>query len=304
MTKLKKRKVFISKPRLKQILDERKKKTFLNQEVFYDRYNDLLYFEGPTVSLVVSVLFAVLDYNHSASKDDDQLFLCFFRPLLQRQASLTTIQQQIRAHLFRKKHPVKPVELIIRKRAALCIQEWWRNLCLRKRVTALMNIKRHISQINSSDIYIEETIYENINDVVAAARQGFRFREQEIMIDFNPVTFGICMQVDERAMTGCFRYNQLSVPAWFGVNLKPPDFLVTPYVNNMQAFFHFNKGDCSIHPATYIVDYKKCKIDIDRNVYFVKLSCASVEEARKRAVVMAYLTYDMTRHQFVKVHTG
>ena len=72
LTILKKRKVFISKPRLKQILDERKEKSFLNQMVFYDRYNDLLYFEGPTVSLVMSVLFAVLDYNYIAAKDDDQ----------------------------------------------------------------------------------------------------------------------------------------------------------------------------------------------------------------------------------------
>jgi hypothetical protein len=145
MTILKKRKVFISKPRLKQILDERKKKSFLNQMVFYDRYNDLLYFDGPTVSLVVSILFAILDYNHNAAREEDQLFMCFFRPLLQKQAALTTIQQQIRARLFRNKLTTKPVDLIIRKRAALCIQEWWRNLCLRKRVTALMNIKRHIS---------------------------------------------------------------------------------------------------------------------------------------------------------------
>jgi hypothetical protein len=45
-------------------------------------------------------------------------------------------------------------------------------------------------------------------------------------------------------------------------------------------------------------------MDIDRNLYFVKISCASVEEARRRAIVMAYLTYDMTRHLFVKLHTG
>jgi hypothetical protein len=116
------------------------------------------------------------------------------------------------------------------------------------------------------------------------------------MIDFNPVTFGIYMQIDESANAEYFRYRYLSVPAWFGVDLRPPDFLVTPFVNNMQAYFHFNKGDCSILPATHVVDYKRCKMDIDRNCYFVKMSCGSVEEARKRAIVMAYLTYDMTRH--------
>lgn len=45
-------------------------------------------------------------------------------------------------------------------------------------------------------------------------------------------------------------------------------------------------------------------MDIDRDLYFLKIQCATVEEARKRALVMAYLTYDMTRHLFVKLATG
>jgi len=43
---------------------------------------------------------------------------------------------------------------------------------------------------------------------------------------------------------------------------------------------------------------------IDRNLYFVKITCHDIEEARKRAIVMAYLTYDMTRHSFLKLGTG
>lgn len=121
------------------------------------------------------------------------------------------------------------------------------------------------------------------------------------MIDFNPTTFSIHMQIDEDLTKGFLRYKNLAVPKWFNVSLRPPDFLVTPYVNNMQAFFHFNAGDCSIVPATHAVDYKNCKMDIDRNLYFLKMSCSSVEEARRRAIVMAYLTYDMTRHLFVKL---
>jgi len=45
-------------------------------------------------------------------------------------------------------------------------------------------------------------------------------------------------------------------------------------------------------------------MDIDRNLYFLKVSCNSVLEARKRALVLAYLTYDMTRHNFVKLNSG
>lgn len=57
-------------------------------------------------------------------------------------------------------------------------------------------------------------------------------------------------------------------------------------------------------PSTYILNYKNCQMDIDRSLYFLKISCSSVLEARKRALVLAYLTYDMTRQNFVKLNTG
>jgi hypothetical protein len=53
-------------------------------------------------------------------------------------------------------------------------------------------------------------------------------------------------------------------------------------------------------PATHVINYQKTQTDIDRNIYFVKMTCSSIEEARKRAIVLAYLTYDMARHLFVK----
>jgi len=31
--------------------------------VFYDKYNDFLVFEGKTLGITLSVLFAILDYN-------------------------------------------------------------------------------------------------------------------------------------------------------------------------------------------------------------------------------------------------
>ena len=124
------------------------------------------------------------------------------------------------------------------------------------------------------------------------------------MFDFNPTTFGIHMAIDENPTQGAFRYKSLSVPKWFGVKLRPPDFLSSPYINNLQAFFHFNHGDCQLVPATHVLNYERCKMDIDRDLYFLKIQCATVEEARKRAAVMAYLTYDMTRHLFVRLATG
>jgi hypothetical protein len=123
------------------------------------------------------------------------------------------------------------------------------------------------------------------------------------MFDFNPSTFGVHMAVEE-VDSNYPRFQQVSVPRWFNVKLTPPDFISTPYMNNLLALFHFNQGDCSVLPTTHIVNYNNCQMDIDRNLFFVKMQCSSVEEAQKRALVLAYLTYDMTRHIFVKLNTG
>ena len=169
---------------------------------------------------------------------------------------------------------------------------------------ALAKIRQHAMQINSPTIYIEQTLYNNINEVIRGALSGFRFREQAVMFDFNPTTFSVHMAIDEEPTNGKFRYKSLSVPTWFGVQLRPPDFMQSPYINKLEALFHFTEDDCQILPATSIMNYANCKMDIDRNLYFLQLNCGTVEEARRRAIVMAYLTYDMTRHLFVKMSTS
>lgn len=63
--------------------------------------------------------------------------------------------------------------------------------------------------------------------------------------------------------------------------------------------FHFNEGDCQIYPATYVINYEKCELDIDRNLYFLVIKCSSVEEAKRRALTLALLTYDIHKHLFV-----
>jgi hypothetical protein len=116
--------------------------------VFYDRYNDFQVFEAPTVALVLQLLFAILDHNASIDNNEEQQFLCFFEPLLQRQAAATRIQQSWRAFLFRKSfendRSKLPIYKIIKRRAALCVQSWWSNMKLKKRMLALSNIRDHI----------------------------------------------------------------------------------------------------------------------------------------------------------------
>ena len=57
--------------KLKKDIQTKQKKTFLNQMVFYDRYNDFMVFESPSVRLVLQLLFAILDYNRTLNPHED-----------------------------------------------------------------------------------------------------------------------------------------------------------------------------------------------------------------------------------------
>lgn len=178
---------------------------------------------------------------------------------------------------------------------------------MKKRMFALSNIKKHIDLIHDNKIYVEQSIYQNLNEIAARVHQQYRLMEQSVMFDFNPHTYQIHMQVQENIpMDGSVpsRYSRVSVPKWFSLNLKVPDFLQTTNVNNLLALFHFSVGDCKVVPATHIINYKKQQIDVDKSCYYIEINTSSVEEARKRALVLAYLTYDVRNHNFVRFNTS
>lgn len=154
---LQKRNCRFSHQKLRVIFQQRQEKTATNQMVFFDKYNDLLVFECRQLRIVVQVLFAILDYNRQLSGSEDQQFLCFFEPLLNKVAAVTKFQQAVRACLYRNKVPNDqlPVNQIIQKRAAYCIQAWWHGLKLRKRLASLANIQHHLAKINSCDLYLD-----------------------------------------------------------------------------------------------------------------------------------------------------
>jgi hypothetical protein len=95
------------------------------------------------------------------------------------------IQQAWRAHRWRMGLKLLPIELIIQQRAARCVNDWWQKNKIVKKSRALTNIKNHVNKIKSCDIYIEQTIYQNINKIVSESHSAFRFKEQAIMFDFN-----------------------------------------------------------------------------------------------------------------------
>lgn len=58
--------------------------------------------------------------------------------------------------------------------------------------------------------------------MISAAHRAFRFREQTIMFDFNPASFGVYMRVAEAKDVD--RYEECSAPKWLGVPIEPPNF--------------------------------------------------------------------------------
>lgn len=100
---LKKRYCRFSHSKITSILRQRTEHRAMNQMVFYDKYNDLLVFECKHLRLIIQVLFAILDYNRTINHSEDQQFLCFFEPLLDKVAAITKFQQAVRLSMFRKK---------------------------------------------------------------------------------------------------------------------------------------------------------------------------------------------------------
>lgn len=56
-------------------------------------------------------------------------------------------------------------------------------------------------------------------------------------------------------------------------------------------------------PATKVINYHRQETDVDRDCYYIKINTSSVEEAKKRALVLAYLTYNLRDHNFVRLNT-
>lgn len=69
-------------------------------------------------------------------------------------------------------------QTIIEWRAVLCIQAYWHNYKLKARIKANSNVRNHVKCINSSTIYLEETIYLNLDYIFAKCMGKRKFKEQ------------------------------------------------------------------------------------------------------------------------------
>ena len=100
------------------------------------------------------------------------------------------------------------------------------------------------------------------------------------------------------------RYQSQAIPRWFGLPYKAIDFRKTGHFNDLSALFHLNEIDVAVLPVNYVINHYAKELDIDQDLCFVKVTCNSVDEAKRRAYIVASLTYDIHQGIFVRMATS
>ena len=139
-----------------------------NNPFFTDPYLDLLCFECPDITLYHNIIRQIMKYNRGTWKNGTKLLLIFFEKLMKQVSAATVIQMWVSQlfHFGKLSHRLYPdttrvhlIDQVIVKRAISCIQGFWRNYKMKRRLTALSEINKIIRRVDNPKIYIEKNIY-------------------------------------------------------------------------------------------------------------------------------------------------
>ncbi len=109
------------------------------------------------------------------------------------------------------------IDRILVQRATVCVQQWWKNRKLRARLFALAEISSYLKRIESKTVYIEESVYLNLERICDTVRSYSTFPEQNIHFDIKDK--GVKAVVDPSA-DPLGRYSEYAVPFWMLLNLN------------------------------------------------------------------------------------
>ena len=95
----------------------------------------------------------------------------------------------------------------------------------------------------------------------------------------------------------------MSIPEWMMVDLLLPNKTQNyAFFDDVMALIHCNEEQSALYNYAEIVSSKK--VDISGALKFIKITCKTIEEARRRGVIVALLSYDLTRRNFIKLNTA
>eukprot|EP00347_Sterkiella_histriomuscorum_P020497 403337573 len=331
----------------------------------FDNYQELLVFRSPNRDVAKMICQQVFWNNLDITNEN---FLVFFPNLMKRVSAATAIQQSFRSYQIRKEqksllqskkkvlmHP--PIELcfasaIIEQRASYCISQWWKYLKLRRRLDALSHILNFIKSINQPTLYLEETIYLNLTQILQNQSTKMRIMDQQLQFDFQhpilaqnqSIQASIPVQpiqqrriLTENLPTSTIKestisegldelgyhlvmhnYNDINdrfrfkpFPQWLMNEI--PDFQKFQYQHDKTTQFH-NSYLGIIHKSSFdnlsivkdyneIVSHHNKQLHLNYGLNFIQIDCCSVSEARKRALLIAFLSYDLKQRNFIRMYT-
>ena len=272
------------------------------KERFFDPYDDLLLFTPNDMDVLQELLQVILAYNREASAQGSEVMYPIFEPMLQRVAAVTHLQLGIAAHQERIQSKVPFLFSLYLHRAIRKIQGHWKYYKLKTRTLALTQISRYIAGINDRTLYLEESFYLELRNIMHKMRnKRAKFLGQNGR--FAVISGVLCYNTPDNSTSN--RFSDEPFPKWFGLNIRGvPSEIPLEFINDIISLFH--RGAISppeLLNLNTIIDYRKKALDVQSHLKFIKISLNSVEEAKHRACALAMLTYHMTQKTFIRLFT-
>eukprot|EP00347_Sterkiella_histriomuscorum_P018366 403345778 len=191
---------------------------------------------------------------------------------------------------------------ILLKRSTACIQKWWKNRKLRLRIQGLEEINKYLHLIEDKTLYLEENLYLNLQFIIAQVKNHLTFPEQNLHFDIKDKSI---KAVVDPQFDKIRRYKEYTLPFWLLLNLYiiEQQEIITLNFDNLMSLIHVTEDMDSdivnyhdICPDTFVPQFK---------LKFVRMNFKSVEEARRRAVILGLMTYSLMSgpNVFVKMFT-
>ncbi|CDW75240.1 leucine-rich repeat and iq domain-containing protein 3 [Stylonychia lemnae] len=262
------------------------RKRLRNNPNYTDQYQDLMciYFEDHKT--MIDFVNQVMMYQQTIKKP----FIMYFEKTLNQIASATRIQTWYRAQKEQRK--LLSYKNIDFTKANLSDMQYF----YFKQFLAINDF------IQDKTLYLEENIYLNLTQITSQVKTHLTFPEQNLHFDVKDKNLKAVVDPLHDIIK---RYKEYTLPFWLLINLYiiNDNELITINFDNLMSLIHINEDmDCDI------VNYHEVCTESHMPNYklkFVRMTFRSVEEARRRAVVLGLLTYSIMSgpNVFVKLFT-
>lgn len=247
----------------------------LQASAHFDDYHDLMVFEAPSVDFAQRILEIAFLYNSKASKAELPLFMPLFDQSIRKVAAVCLIQSFWRGYY--KRSVPNLAQSVSRRRAALCIQRWWRSLRMMKRIICLESLHSYLTTIQSPVLYLEEHTYACLNDIQNRRLGSLKVQEGQLFYKSTAGDIGVA------------RAEYRAIPDW--LNLHFPSFRVeagfTEDTLERLLIFNADTEKTVLHKVTPNKSYLS-----DAEMGLVQLNFGSVEVAKRRAALLFFKTFD------------